>query len=326
MIPGTRLPAYVGRRHPLEGWRPVLALLAALLAGGCSEDTPRPGQPDSGDEATLTNTEAVVVEDASGRTVRLDGPARRIVSLVPSVTQTLKEMGADDRLVGRTDFDTAEWAQGLPSVGGGLEPNLEAIVALRPDLVVRFAGSQDRRTPARLDDLGIPHVAVRPDRVADVLQAIRMVGSSTGLEEEAEGLAARIMEGLDDVGRRVERLPRRRVAYVLGGTPPWVAGPGTYIHELVAIAGGDNVFADLDDLYAAVSPEEVRSRDIEIVLVSGVDAFDPSLAPEARIEVVDASIEIPGPGLADAALRLAELIHGPLHSPAPAAGGARDPS
>ena len=300
--------------------------MAVLVLAGCSAGQPDHDDPESRGASGGAAPGNVVVLDASGRTVRLEEPARRIVSLVPSATQTLREMGAADRLVGRTDFDTGAWAAALPSVGGGLEPNLEAIVALRPDLVVRFAGSQDRRTPARLDDLGIPHVAVRPDKVEDVLEAIRMLGAATRLEEEASSLVTEIQSGLARVQGMVEALPRRRVAYVLGGTPPWVAGPGTYIHELVTLAGGDNVFSDLDDLYAAVSPEEVRSRDIQIVLVSGVDAFDASLAPDARIEVVDASIEIPGPDLVAAALRLAELIHGPPDAPEPGApGGARDP-
>lgn len=240
------------------------------------------------------------------------GSATRIISLVPSATLTLREIGAADRLVGRTDFDTGAWVAELPSVGGGLEPNLEAIVSLRPDLVVRFAGSQDRRTPARLDDLGIPHIAVRPDRVEDVLETVRVLGRATGLEASATELVGRIEAGLTEVEERVRPHPRKRVAYVLGGTPPWVAGPGTYIHELVTLAGGDNVFSDLGELYAGVSPEEIRSREIDVVLVSGTDVFDASLAPDARIEIVDASIEIPGPHLADAALQLAELIHGPL--------------
>ena len=292
-----------------------------LTAAGCGGENAGTGERHPSFEdpeaasSTAGATGVVELTDASGRTVRLEGTARRIVSLVPSVTRTLREIGAADRLVGRTDFDTGAWAADLPSVGGGLEPNLEAIVSLRPDLVVRFAGSQDRRTPARLDDLGIPHVAVRPDRVEDVLETARLLGRATGREDAAATLVAHIEEGLAEVEALVRSRTRRRVAYVLGGTPPWVAGPGTYIHELVTLAGGDNVFSDLDDLYAAVSPEEIRSRDIEIVLVSGAEAFDASLAPEARVEVVDAAIEIPGPDLADAALRLAELIHGPLGAP-----------
>lgn len=287
-----RLPAHRGGHRALIRHLATAgcALLLTLFAAACTDEADRP---------------------------ETQGPATRIISLVPSATLTLREIGAADRLVGRTDFDTAAWVADLPSVGGGLEPNLEAIVSLRPDLVVRFAGSQDRRTPARLDDLGIPHIAVRPDRIEDVLETVRILGRATGLERSAAELVTRIEAGLADVEERVRPYPRKRVAYVLGGTPPWVAGSGTYIHELVTLAGGDNVFADLGELYAGVSPEEIRSREIDVVLVSGPNVFDASLAPDARIEIVDASIEIPGPHLADAALHLAELLHGPLEPVSP---------
>jgi iron complex transport system substrate-binding protein len=288
-------------------------LLPLLVVGavGCGSGDNVPEGDRSAGEADRT-TAAVEIVDAAGRTVRLDGPAARIISLVPSATQTLRTIGASDRLVGRTDYDTEAWIRSLPSVGGGLEPNLEAVVTLRPDLVVRFEGSQDRRTPARLDELGIPHLAVRPDGVGDVLETVRMLGLATGRVAEADSLRTAIRTDLADLETRVAPLPRKTVAYVLGGTPPWVAGPGTYIHELVTLAGGDNVFGDLDALYAPVSPEEVRSRPIDVVLASGIEAFDRSLAPDARVEIVDDGLEIPGPDLATSALRLAELIHGPL--------------
>ena len=304
----------------LRRFLPVLVLAAFACSAG---DAPPQGTKGdrSGDERASVDrgvaTRAdghgpVEIVDAAGRTIPLDEPASRIVSLVPSATQTLRALGASDRLVGRTDYDQDAWASELPSVGGGLEPNLEAIVTLRPDLVVRFAGSQDRRTPQRLDDLGIQHMAVRPDGIADVLETIRMLGLATGRVAEADSLAAMIRSDLARLEARVAPLPRKSVAYVLGGTPPWVAGPGTYIHELVTLVGGDNVFADLDALYAPISPEEVRSRRIDVILASGVTAFDPSLAPEARIEIVAEGLEIPGPDLAQSALRLAELLHGPL--------------
>ncbi|MDZ7778606.1 MAG: helical backbone metal receptor [Gemmatimonadota bacterium] len=257
---------------------------------------------------------AIEVRDASGRTVRLADPATRVISLVPSATLTLRAIGAADHLVGRTDFDEGVGLDSLPSVGAGLEPSLEAIVSLRPDLVVRFAGDQDRRTPSRLDDLGIPHLAVRPDRIEDVLASIDMLGRVTGRSAAADSLVDQIRADLDRVGELVASRPPLEVAYVLGGTPPWVAGPGTYIHELIELAGGENVFADLDNLYQAVSPEEIRSRAIDVVLVSGTDVFDRTLAPDARIETVDESLEIPGPSLASSARRMAELLHGPLPS------------
>lgn len=287
-----------------------------MLGAAAACDGPDRNQASSPDPESAPGSEPGTIEirDAAGRSVRLDGPATRIVSLVPSATRTLRAIGAGDRLVGRTDFDEGDWLDSLPSVGAGLEPSLEAIVSLRPDLVVRFAGDQDRRTPARLDDLGITHLAVRPDRIEDVLETIDMLGRATGRTAAGDSLVDDIRSDLEQVEEQVASQPPLDVAYVLGGTPPWVAGPGTYIHQLIELAGGENVFADLDDLYQAVSPEEIRSRSIDVVLVSGREAFDRSLAPDARIELVEESLEVPGPDLASSARRMVELLHGSLPS------------
>lgn len=286
-----------------RGRAALLTPAVLLFLTGCAGDRP----------AERSRTEAsdpVRVTDASGRVVELPGVARRIVSLVPSATQTLRAIGADDALVGRTDFDAEPWTRSIPSVGGGLEPNVEAIVALQPDLVVRFGGPQDPRTPTRLDELGIPHVAVRPDHVEDIYGTARLLGRVTGREAQADSLVATIRRGLAGLADAASALPRRRVVYLLGGSPPWVAGPDTYIDELLSLAGGNNVFGDLGALYAAVSPEQLRTRDIEVVLLSGEGTFDASLTPGARVEEVDASLEIPGPGVVDAAYRVAERLHG----------------
>jgi len=289
-----------GRRFPV-------ALLVTLLTGatlGCAGEADADREPGSEEGA------AVRLVDASEHEVLLAHRARRVVSLVPSATQTLRALGAGDVLVGRTDFDTETWASRLPSVGGGIEPDLEAVVALEPDLVVRFAGEQDPRTPARLDALGIPHLAVRPDRVEDIYRTAELLGDATGYRAQADSLVEAIRQDLAMVERSVQGLERLRVAYVLGGTPPWVAGPGTYIDEIVSLAGGDNVFADLGSLYAAVSPEELRTREIDVVLVSSEATFDRTLAPGVRVERVGDALEIPGPNVADAAYRMAELLHG----------------
>jgi iron complex transport system substrate-binding protein len=285
--------------------RPWAAAGFLLLAGAC-------GPVDSGAErdAEVTPTGSIHLIDASDAPLTLPAPARRVVSLVPSATETLRAMGRDDVLVGRTDYDTQPWAAHLPSVGGGLEPNLEAIVALEPDLVVRFAGEQDTRTPARLTELGIPVMSVRPDRIEDIFRTLQLLGTAIDDRHTADSLALSLRQGLEEAGSKARALPRLRVAYLLGGTPPWVAGPGTYIHEVVSLMGGDNVFADLELLYAAVSPEELRSRSIDVVLVSAQDGFDASLTPGARIEYVGAALEIPGPGVVEAAYLIGERIHG----------------
>jgi len=278
----------------------VTALLALMLTA-CA--------PEQSGEADDRVQDAVRVADASGATVVLGGPARRIVSLVPSATLTLHAIGADDALIGRTDFDRETWAAGIASVGGGIEPNLETIVALEPDLVIRFEGSQDPRTPQRLDDLGIAHLAVRPDHIEDIYETARLLGVVSGHEVQADSLIAAIRSELSALAEAAAALPRRRVAYVLGGTPPWVSGPDTYIDEILSLVGGDNVFQDLQVLYSSVSPEQLLTRNIEVVLHSGAEVFDPALTPGARVADIGDVLEIPGPDVVDAAYRVAELLH-----------------
>jgi ABC-type Fe3+-hydroxamate transport system substrate-binding protein len=287
------------RRGPLPR-HVLLSTCSWAIALACTAD---PGQ-DSSNPADPTFV------DAAGIGHVFDRPAQRIISLVPSATQTLRAIGAAGSLVGRTDFDTEAWAESLPSVGGGQGPNLEEIVALRPDLVVRFAGDQDPRTVERLDELGVRHVAVRPDHIADIYSMATMLGQATGHSAEADSLVEHIRGGLEDLAAAARGRSPVRVAYVLGGSPPWVAGPDTYIGELLNLVGGVNVFDDLDALYTSVSPEEFLVREIDVVLMSGGTEFDPGLAPTARVEVVEADLEIPGPEIVDAAVAISRILHG----------------
>jgi len=290
--------------------RPLSSLLVglALAATGSCSSKPEPAGADGGE------AHRVEVVDADSETVVLAAPVDRVVSLVPSATQTLDALDARDVLVGRTDFDTASWATKLPSVGGGLHPSVETIVSLHPDLVILFGGQQDLQTLARLDELGIPHVAVRPDRIADVKRSIQLLGRVTGHAERADSLVSAMDREVEAVRREVAGLSHPRVAYVLGGQPPWVAGPGTYIDQLIGIAGGINVFDDLDRLYAPVGPEQLVARTIDVVLLPPGATFDRSLVPDARIDTVNGDLERPGPHVADQARGLARLIHGNPHS------------
>ncbi len=285
--------------------RPLTALALLLLAAACG----RPGGSQAGDRNSGHGAIDTFV-DADGHQVRLAVPVERIVSLVPSATLTLGAIGARSVLVARTDFDSASWASGLPSVGGGLEPSLETIVSLHPDVVIRFGGPQDPRTPARLDDLGVPHLAIRPDDIGDVLSIVDLLGRLTGHERAADSLHARLQAQLDEVRARWKDAPRVRAAFVLGGDPPWVAGPDTYVDELISLAGGVNVFSDLGTLYASVSPEELVARDIDVVLLPRGAQLDRSLVAEARVVDVGDVLGIPGPSVAEAARVVANALHG----------------
>jgi iron complex transport system substrate-binding protein len=193
-------------------------------------------------------------------------------------------------------------------VGGGLEPSLETLILLEPELVIRFAGESDPSTPRRLEEAGIPQFAVRPDRIADVQSLLTDLGAITGRQQRAWELREEMDSTLDEVRARVGDRKRVKVAYILGGNPPWVAGPGTFIDELLGIAGGENVFSDLEALYGPVSPEEFLVRDVDLFLApEGGDVLLPSTGvPLVR---VSPEVELPGPDLARTAWQLAEILH-----------------
>ncbi len=253
------------------------------------------------------------MSDDAGRQHRFPSQPERIVSLVPSATSIVVALGAGALLVGRTDFDTDPAVADLPSVGGGLEPDMEVLLSLRPDLVFRFAGPSDPLTPRRLDEAGVPHFAVRPDGIDDVRRVIGAIGQATATVPAAESLLTRLDVELAEVRAATSGLEPIRVAYVLGGSPPWVSGPGTFIEELLELAGGVNVFSDLERVYAPVSVEDLVDRDLDLVLSPrGADLPRDALRA-VPIRELDPSVEIPGPELGRAARAVAAAIRPDLY-------------
>jgi iron complex transport system substrate-binding protein len=251
----------------------------------------------------------VQVVDHRGDTIPLEAPATRVLSLVPSVTQTLDRMGASDLLVGRTDYDTLSAVEDLPSVGGGLGPNLEILRTLEPQVVITFAGESDPRTSRGLAALEIPEIAVRPDRLEDVPAIVEMMGLLTGRRAEADSLVQTMDAELNAVRAAVEDLPPVRAVYLLGGSPPLAAAAGTFISDLMELAGGRNVLRDLDGLYAPVSPEVLRAREIDVLLVGDGSSLDPRITRDRRVATIPSWVEIPGPDLGRAAWIVARALH-----------------
>jgi iron complex transport system substrate-binding protein len=284
--------------------RSAVPLLAACALAVAACGDPR----DTAEQPAPADSTAVVV-DASGRTLWFERPPARVVSLVPSVTRALVELGAGAALVGRTDYDTLAAVGALPSVGGGLQPDLERLLTLQPDLVIRFGGEQDVVTPAALDERGIAHLAVRPDRVADVRAIVLQLGQVMDRGPAAASLVAELDRALADVRARVAGEPRKRVAFVLGGTPPWVAGPGTFVSDLLDAAGADNAFADLGQLYAPVSLEDLIAREVDAFVIARGTQVSPRLARRGPVLEVSPEIESPGTSLGRSAGELARALH-----------------
>lgn len=297
----------------------ILALFAACDSGG-KADVDASAAPDG----------AVQVTDDAGRTVRLDAPARRIVSLVPSATETLLALGAGDRLVGRTDYDIQPEVASVASVGGGIDPSLEKLAALRPDLVIGWETEGRPELRDQLEkQLGVPVLSVSVQDTADVYRTIGRLGTLTGRARQGDSVAAAVRAELDAVRASVAGLPRPTVFWMVQNDPPMTAGKGTFVTELIEIAGGSNVFADARGLWPSVSLEEIVRRQPEVVIVPVLegrtgrvdDLMDAVGWRELRATARDRvhavpteEVNRPGPGLGKAARIVRDVIH-------PEAGG-----
>jgi len=292
-----------------------LALLLALVAA-CS---PRP------------SAGGVSITDDWGRTVALAAPARRVVSLSPASTEILFAIGAGPRLVGRTRFDDyPPEARSVPDVGDGIEPNVEAVAARRPDLVVLYASAADRPALDGLTALHIPVAVLKLDLAADVARAARRLGALTGTAFTADSLMIAFTDSLRAVAARVAARPgpRPRIYVDVQASPPITVGMGSYLSEVLQAAGAVNSFGDIATPSAPVSLETIALRDPDAVLVLASDTtHPPDLAARpgwtavravraGRMLVVDGDLYgSPGPRMpqaaADLARRIARLEEGP---------------
>jgi cobalamin transport system substrate-binding protein len=172
---------------------------------------------------------------------------RRVVSLTPSLTDVVVAMGLGDRLVGVTRVDEAPEVAALPRVGGYVDPNLEAIVGLRPDLVLWAVNDASAPAVRLLAEMrtgaasGVPVLAVPAESLADALAAPRLVGDALGEAEAGRALQAAMVAAVERFRARASRLSRRRFLFLVGRSPLVAAGPGTFPDELLRGAGYENV-------------------------------------------------------------------------------------
>ena len=213
--------------------------------------------------------EAFTARDMAGREVTLSAPPKRIVSLVPSVTEILYALGAERRLVGVTDFcDFPPAARTQPKVGGMVAPSLEAIVALKPDLVIATTEGTREDTVTQLRRLKVPVYLVAAHQVADATSLISRLGELTASESSAGPLVARLERRIEAVKHAVGPHARPRVLYVLWPEPLIVPGRGALVTELIQIAGGQSLTADDPDAWPRYSLEAAVARSPEVILLA----------------------------------------------------------
>jgi iron complex transport system substrate-binding protein len=207
--------------------------------------------------------------DALGRVVEIPDAPRRIVSLVPSVTEILFALNLGNRVKGVTRFCTyPPEALAKPKVGGYADPNLEAVVARKPDLAFVSADSAGPSLLARFESLRIPAYVVYPRSLEDTVETIRAVGQVAGVPEAGERQARQLLGAIRAVEAATAGLQRPKVLLCVMIHPLTVAGPKTLSNDLIHVAGGKNAVPAGVARYPTWGPEAVLAVDPDIIVVS----------------------------------------------------------
>ena len=222
----------------------------------------------------------VLVDDA-GDSVAVRVPAARVVSLIPASTELLFAIGAGPAVVGRTQWcDFPREAAAVPDLGAGINPNLEAVLSARPDLVVLYNSAQHAGAASRLRELGIPAVRINTDALADVPRIGAMLGRLTGHSRGADSVSAAFDTALASATVSPGPGPRPKVLLLVWEQPPMTIGRGSFLSELVERAGGVNLFADVTSSSGPVSIEAVTVRDPDFILTTAAGPASFAKRPE----------------------------------------------
>ncbi|MCG8468823.1 MAG: helical backbone metal receptor [Gemmatimonadetes bacterium] len=257
--------------------------------------------------------------DAPGRAPPDPSAPRRIVSLIPQVSGIVRALGEADRLVSRIESDESPESAGLPSVGDPTRPSIERILGLDPDLLVLWDGSPaNDRIIAALGDTEVWRT--RSERLDDLWRNLAVAGALLSAPRRADSIEAKIRDDLGGVpaSRRASTPPR--VALIVWNDPPIAAGSGSFLDDLLSIAGGVNALGDVPGAWPRISIETLVHRDPEVVLWFPQLDEQPDLDADPRWRIIPAlarghavtlrgsHFERPGLDVAEAARELAQVL------------------
>lgn len=262
----------------------------------------------------------LVLTDDLGRSVTLPSAAQRIVSLAPSITETLFALGAGEQVRGVTGYcNYPPEARNKESIGGLIAPSIEAILSLTPDLIIVTPEGNAQESFRQVHATGIPVFVTNPRNIEGVRKSIRDIGFLTGRSEGAAALVRSMKQREDSL----RSLPPTKIPLllVISLQPLMVAGSGTFLSEMIELAGGDNLAAGTGMTYPTFSREQVVASDPDVILMpSGLPGMDDVLSfyPEWKdleafqsghvYEVDPDVISRPGPRVIEGAIRMRELL------------------
>ncbi len=266
----------------------ILLMLGVVVAAGCigsnaaksstSSQSSSPAPSSTVEETpatpiktpTKTETETpkypLTITDFANRKVTIKAEPQRIVSLAPSITETLYFLGVLDRVVGITKFDDypANVREGRTVVGGFGSPNIEVIASLKPDLII--ATSMDMKYLDQLQQIA-PVIVIDPKNIDDIYTSIMLLGKVVGAEKQAEKVVSDMKSKIDEISSKVKGLPEPKVFYIVWGNPLMTAGAETFLNDLIRLAGGKNIFSDIKG-WKSVSMEQVLARNPDVIILT----------------------------------------------------------
>ena len=225
----------------------------------------------------MAATSTVSVVDDSGQTITLNKSAQRIVALAPHVVETLYTAGAGNKIVGAVDYsDYPNAAKSIPRVGGYSIINLEAIVALQPDLVIAWETGNSPAAIEKLRMLGIPVYLSQPNTLEDIGAEIKRFGVLAGTEPVANKAAEQYAQRLSTLRQRYQNRSTVRVFYQISEAPLMTIGGKQIITNALSTCGGKNVFDQLKPMASVITSEAVIAADPEAIVTSGMQKLNPT--------------------------------------------------
>lgn len=313
-------------------YRSVMSMWLLMVLSVCLAQTAECGQGDDGEmkrrpQGILTGMPFMAhvssrsfVDDA-GHRIYLAKPPARVVSLAPSITEMLFALGLDEQIVGVTDFcDYPDAAKSKAQVGYS-NPSVEAVIALRPEVVLAPSDFLRPDLQSKLEQLKIPVFVLDARTLEDILLHIQTLGKMFEKTSAANEVTQTMRQRIAEIRRKVETLPARRVLYVLNSQPLIAVGPGSFLHPMIGLAGGVNIAAQAGVAYPKLSMEAVLKEDPEVLIFPSETVprseqqqwlrWDSLSAVKLRRfhEVSSSLLNRPGPRIIEGLEQLARAIH-----------------
>jgi len=208
----------------------------------------------------------ISTQKSRDKTTRVNKP-QRIVSLAPNITEILFALGLDKEIVAvSSDSDYPNGVANKQKVGTFWQPNTEAVIASKPDLVITLWFEQQNQVAESLKRLDYPVLTLKIKKIEELLTAIQQIGVATGSEQRAERLAKEISTQLNDLQSKFESVYKVKVLWVVQPEPLRVAGRNTFVNKLIELAGGENAIGQTIQQYPPISTEEILACDAEIII------------------------------------------------------------